>query len=250
MKKGKLFSKSAMLAVVLLIGIGAFNSCKKKDDPIPTMTDVVNPAPAVKLKETIVTAPTLAALPTVFKTDAETVGAILGDTKVDAVNAVDLDPVVEFFKANIVITSAEVTKLKANDPYTFNTVINRMSQMPSFITEADLASLEASMEADAELDTYLLKATGSEDNLYSDNYYQAALDFQKYTTDYTIPMLQQVSALKKDANKSAPLETVALNRSQRRQIAMMVHIILLQQRTHRGVLIRLLARLHSGGTAS
>ena len=251
MKTRKLFSPSVMLAALLLVGFVTFNSCKK-DKPTPTVTNVINPAPAVSLKATLTEAPTLTALPVAVKADAETVGTLIGDTKVDAVAAVNLDPVVVFFQNNIALSADEVTKLKANDPYTFNLVINRMTQLPSFISESDLASLSASMSSDTELSTYLLTETAAPSNLYSNDYYQAALDQQKFVNDYTIPMIQKVNALKIDGNKSATIQlnTVALTQSQKRQISFMMHVIMLHFRTHRGVLIKLLTRLHSGGATA
>lgn len=200
MNRRKFFFKTIAMTAVLFLGAQVFDSCKK-DNPVVKLEDVINKAPEDKLKATVTAANTLADLPAPLIAAAETV--ITPDQSTALFDNVDFNAAVQFVTANIVISDTEVTQLKANDVATFNTVINRMTSLPSYISESMVSSVYSNMQNNTELSAYTMEATTSTDPLYEGDYYQAALDVQKLIQDYTIPMLQKLATLKTTSTKSA-----------------------------------------------
>ena len=250
MKTRHLFFKTVMISTLALVSTQTLNSCKK-EDPEPTMAEVIDTAPADNLKSSLTQATTLSALPAEIKTAASSITTILPAAKVETYSSVDLNPVVVFFQTNITLSGDEVTKLKANDPYTYNDVINRMSKMPPFTSSSEVATLKTGIEANTQLSSFALKVNGSTDNLYASDYYQGALDLQKFITDYTIPMIQKIAALKATGTKSASLiMQPTFTDDEKKQIAIMLGLTLTQLKTYTDVYIAELIAQHEGGTTN
>ncbi len=200
MNRSKLFIKTFVVMTALLLGSQFLNSCKKSP-PVPTVDDVIDTAPADKLKTTVTAAATLEALPPAFTAAAQTV--ITPVQSQALFDNVDFNAAAQFVQANSVISAAEVTKLKANDQATLNAVLTRMLSLPSYISEAMVSTVYNNGLNNAELSSYMVKTKTSADPLYENNFYQAALDVQKLLQDYTIPMLQKLAVLKASSTKSA-----------------------------------------------
>jgi hypothetical protein len=200
MNRCKFFFKTMVVATAFLLGSLALSSCKKHD-PVVTLDNVVDTAPADKLKSAVTSATKLADLPPAFTAAAQTV--INDNQSAVLFDAVDFNAAAQFVQANSVLTAAEVTKLKANDPYTLNVVITRMTSLPSYISESTVSAVYDNMLNNAELSTYVIHPESPADPLYENNSYQCALDVQKLIRDYTIPMLQKLATLKAGGKKSA-----------------------------------------------
>lgn len=248
MNRRKFFFNTLAASTTLLVGAQAFNSCKKKDDPAPRLKDVVDTATADKLKETVLEATTVATLPTAFTAAAAALPTVMTPAQITAFTSVDVNPLIDLYKKNIVITAAEKTKLEANDGYTLNTVINRMLTIPSFTSEGELSSIKDSISSKAQLDDYLLQNKTAGNDLYANSYYQCALDTQKYVQTYTIPMLEKMVALSGTVNKSASLEESAA--AQGNWFALLLSLILTIVNELKKILKELLTNAHKGGTAS
>lgn len=249
MNRRKFFFNTLAASTTLLVGSQAFNSCKKKDDPAPRIKDVVDTATADKLKETVLDAATVAALPTVFTTAAAALPTVMTSTQITAFNTVNVNPLIDLYKKNIEITAEEKTKLQANDGYTLNTVINRMLTIPAFTSESELSSIKEAIASKTQLDEYLLQNKTAGSDLYANSFYDCALDTQKYVQTYTIPMLEKMVALSGTENKSASLEqsTAAAGGN---WFALLLSMIMMMINELKKILKELLTNAHKGGTAS
>lgn len=249
MNRRKFFFNTLAASTTLLVGAQAFNSCKKKDDPVPTIKDVVDTATAEKLKETVLEVATVAALPAAFTAAAAALPTVMTQAQITAFTNVDVNPLIDLYKKNIVITAAEKTKLEANDGYTLNTVINRMLTIPSVTSSNELSSLKDSLSSKTQLDDYIPQNKTAGNDLYANSYYQCALDTQKYVQTYTIPMLEKMVALSGTENKSASIGESAAA-AQGNWFAVLLLLIFSAVNELIKVLQNLLTNAHKGGTAS
>lgn len=204
MKRLKFAFKIIAATTVIFLFSQVLTSCKK-DNPAPVVADVISTKGPENLKGVVTQASTLATLSTEFKTAAATITTVLTPAQVTAVATANFNPDLLYYQTAIVLSTNEVTKLKANDPTTLSQVLTRMLRTPSFLAGINITNMNAALAANALLSVYLVKSTGSATNLYAGDYYQAALDAQKFVSDYIIFVIQRMIVLQSTGTKSASI---------------------------------------------
>lgn len=202
MNRRKFFFQTFAATTTVFLGSQALYSCKK-ENPAPTIDDFLDTAKVEKLNAAIIQAPTLAALPADIKTAAASITTIMSQAEVNTFATVDLNPVIQFFKTNIVISASEKTMLQANDAVTLSTVLNRMLSLPSFTSASAVSNSSTAIRNNSQLSTYSANNMDGGSNLYAGDYYQCALDNQKFIQDDTIPKLEKILALKATGSKKS-----------------------------------------------
>lgn len=220
MNRRNYFFKMIVVTTFLFLGLQVFNSCKK-DDVVLTTEDVIDTAPAVKAKDAILSATTLATLPAEIKTAATAISSIVSTTQIEKFNSVSYVDVAQFYQTNTTLSAAEVTALKANDAATFTTVIKRMLSTPSFTSMNEIKSIREAMATNAATSAFVIKNIDGTEELYTGEYYQGALDVQKTIQTNVIPAFQKIGALQATGTKSASTlkSILALTDEEKRLIA-------------------------------
>lgn len=250
MNRRKFFFQTLAASTTILLGSQMLYSCKK--DPVPVVGDFIDQASIVKLDAAVMGAATLSDVPADLQTAAETITTIMTQAEVDTYSSVDMNPVIQFYKSNIVISSEEKTMLLANDPSALSKVLNRMYQMPSFTKDEAVSNSSNAIAKNAEISSYRSANTSGGSDLYAGQYYQCALDNQTFIQDNTIAKLEKIASLKATASKSASIigSTPSHTVSEQRIIALLMVLTLaeLHELTHVMQLMRAkLEKLHIGG---
>lgn len=204
MKTPKFFNFALIISALIVCSLACV-SCVK-DEPESTMEQMMDTAPVIKLQTSMSQAKTLADLPAELKSAALTVSAIVDTTELRIFSTIDLNIEVAALLASIQLSADEVTKLQANDPYTYDAVINRMAKPLTFISKAEISRHYDEMKKNSLYSTFMIAVVGTPPaDLYASNGYQGVLDLQNYIVQHTIPMLQSITRLKLDAQKSGSL---------------------------------------------
>ena len=251
MKTRNLFFQVVMLSAMALVCSQTLNSCKD-EDPETTISEVVNVAPVENLKSDLLKATTLTDLPADIKAAAPTITTVIDNNELLTFSNANLDEVILFYQTNITLTADEITALKNNDPYTYDKVINRMMKMPPFISADEISNHYDAMLKNSTFSELLIKDPGVVKDLYAVNCYQGVLDLQKYITDYTIPMLQKINALKNDALKSAVIVagTNEFTVEEMQMISTLLNLVLANTNSINTVYLNSQQAQHEGGSAS
>lgn len=245
------YLKTFLFSALAFLSLASLDSCKK-DDTESTLDNVIKVAPAATVKTELSSATSFDALPTEVKTAATTITNIISDSKATTIASVDLNQVILNYQKAITLSSDEITKLKNNDAYTYNDVVNRIVSFPSFLSETELESSYTAMQSVTALSSRLITDPGTIDDLYAVNLYQGVLDLQSYVNTYTIPALQQLAAFKAASLKSASTvaDTKAFTMIYMRYYSTYIYVIFNNFRIIRVTFIRNLTKNHSGGTTN
>ncbi len=189
-------------STTLLLGSRVLSSCKK-DDPVPDVDDYIDKAALQKLNAEVLAATTIASLPASIQTAGASANTFIPAAEIVTYSTVDLTPVIQAYKASVVISASERTKLEANHAETLSLVLNRMLKLPSFASESSVSTSTNAMSGNASLSPYLTKNTPGTEDMYAGSYYKCALDVQQFMIAYTIPQLEKIAALKTTGTKSA-----------------------------------------------
>jgi len=251
MNRRKFFFQTMAVSTTILLGSRVLSSCKK-DDPVPVAKDFIDTAAIEKLNSAVLGAPTIAALPAELKTASESVTTLITAAEVETYSTVDLAPVIQFYKTNIIISADEKIKLQANDAVTLSTVISRMLKTPSFTTEASVSKSSDAVGNSSQLSAYSSDNQAGGSDLYAGNYYQCALDTQKFIQDNTIAQFEKISSLKSTGTKSASIivSAAGLTPGEQKAIALLMVLALAQLHNLTKVMAKMrekLETLHIGG---
>lgn len=204
MDRRKFFFQTFAATATVYLGSQALLSCKK-DDPVTTITDIIDTAKLDSFKSSVIGATTAAALPAALVTSAP---SVVPAATVASLATTNFNAVVQQYKDNSQIPSASATALKANDPFALNSTLAKMAALPTSVTPALATSTYNSGISDPAVKALLPDIKPADSSFYSNNYYQAAIDVQNINNTYLVPILEKIAALRA-TTKSASVNSAS-----------------------------------------
>ncbi len=242
MRTRKLFFKTVLISAAMFIAGQSLNSCKK--DPVgTTAADVINVEAATKVGTTLTTASTVAALPADVKSDAVIQAGLVPAATTEKFATANLQPEIDAMKARLVLSAAEVTKLKANDLVTFYAVVARMITLPAFTSTTEIDQIGTIMEGNAELSPNLIKVDATKTISYEADFYQGALDLQKFMTDNTLAQLQNCQRLQ--GTGTGTKSVLIFTEAEKQYFSYMLQLVLVQLRQYTEIFTLYFTDLHN-----
>jgi ubiquinone/menaquinone biosynthesis C-methylase UbiE len=171
-----------------LIFAGDLIGCKKdmiKEYSVKETLDFMGPD---QLNELLSSANSIDDLPEKFKTEAEILlysndYIPFGDNDVTIKNA--LLSFSEYTNSNYVLTDLERTKLKNGDSVTYETVLNRMTNIPSYIKNEFSTEFQQKLK-DSYFSTYLIMSKNISTDPENYNYLKLSEELESVHASYTI----------------------------------------------------------------
>lgn len=199
MKKHASFHPTNYL-LLLLIAVAVLISCEKEQAPVQTFNDVFDVKGVNELNQKIKSAQTIDEISALYT------GVELATPK--ELKKITLEELANHFENNLKLSSDEIDMLLKNDSKTYIDVINRFGSMPQ-----GLGDMKPHFKAlkSTSLNKYLLRKKADPENFYSDDYYSAVLDMQKFIKNEILGTMAAMHNLK----NNAPVETIPPGNSER-----------------------------------